>query len=825
MGNFTKIIHHILRCSITALFFCCLPLRGQDVNLYLNGQWELSYWKQPQKAVCSPEEMSAVKYKTIPATVPGNVEIDLMKAGLIKDPRIGSNVYDLRPYEAYQWCYSRHFFAPPMHEGETCLLHFGGIDCFAEIWLNGKHVGSAHNMMIDYDFDITEQMRQGDNLLQVILRSSVIEGQKYMLGTLSIGAAEPESYFSKKAPEALFVRKACSGYGWDIMPRTVSAGLWRDVSLRILPPAHFTDIHWMTLDVDVPNRTGRFYAHFQADVPFDLLDHAKATFKLKRNGKTCFSRTEPLTQNVIAILDTCRNVDFWWPRGMGEAALYEAVIDLTDESGKLLCRDARRFGFRTIMLDRSEIHESKENPGRFRFYVNGEPVFIKGANWTPLDGLHSRDAELLDSTVALAVDLNCNMLRCWGGNVYEDHRFFDLCDENGIMVWQDFGMACASPSQRQLFIDLMEEEAISVVRKLRSHPSLALWSGNNENDQTYIFRWPPQYKLDPNDDYISRVLLKKVIYEFDPLRPYLPSSPYYTPAVFALGDWSKLPENHIWGPRGYYKEPFYKDAKCLVASEMGYHGCPNLSSLKLMMEPANVYPWEDRATHRWNRDWLTKATRRYEAWGYIPKRNDLMINQVNLLFGYIPDTLEDFVLGSQLVQAEAMKYFVEKWRGGKFVEKNGLIWWNVKDGWPIISDAVVDYYFGKKLAYYFIRNVQRDVCAMMLDEDSTGLYPLVIINDTREEASGKVTITDIESGKKVWSGKYRTEANGRTLLTHIGKKADKGMYLIEYSVGEDNFKNHYLYGEKPFDMRKVTGWLESIGIYNEAECLGSSPGR
>ena len=96
------------------------------------------------------------------------------------------------------------------------------------------------------------------------------------------------------------------------------------------------------------------------------------------------------------------------------------------------------------------------------------------------------------------------------------------------------------------------------------------------------------------------MLLKKVIYEFDPLRPYLPSSPYYTPAVFALGDWSKLPENHIWGPRGYYKEPFYKDAKCLFASEMGYHGCPNLSSLKLMMEPANVYPWEDRATHRWN---------------------------------------------------------------------------------------------------------------------------------------------------------------------------------------------------------------------------------
>ena len=806
---------------LLGMLVCLLAeANAQTPSISLNGQWTLHYWKQPQQAVTSPEEMACTAYKTIPATVPGNVEIDLQNAGLIKDPRNGSNVYDLRPYEAYQWCYQRRFESPELQEGERCMLHFGGIDCFAEIWLNGQKIGSAHNMMIDYDLDITEQLRPGGaNELTVILRSSVIEGQKYLLGTLSIGAAEPESHFSKKAPEALFVRKASSGYGWDIMPRTVSAGLWRDVELQVLPATHFTDIHWMTLEVNVPEKTGRFYAHFQAEIPFDRLDRTRAVFTLSRNGKECFRRSEPVSQHVVAILDTLRNADFWWPRGMGEAALYDAVIELQDENGNVLCRDARRFGLRTILLDRSEIHESAENPGRFRFYVNGEPVFIKGANWTPLDGLHSRDAQWLERTVDLAADLNCNMLRCWGGNVYEDHRFFDCCDEKGIMVWQDFGMACASPSQRQAFIDLMEEEAISVVRKLRSHPSLALWSGNNENDQTYIFRWPAQYKLDPNDDYISRVLLKKVIYEFDPLRPYLPSSPYYTPAVFALGDWSKLPENHIWGPRGYYKDPFYKDAKCLFASEMGYHGCPNLSSLQQMMSPENVYPWEKGGDHRWNRDWLTKSTRRYESWGYIPSRNNLMTNQVNLLFGYIPDKLEEFVLGSQLVQAEAMKYFVEKWRGGKFVEKNGLIWWNVKDGWPILSDAVVDYYFGKKLAYYFIRNVQRDVCAMMLDEDESGQHPLVLVNDTREAVSGKVSVTDMESGRKVYSGKFSVEANGRSVTARIGKVADKGMFLIEYEVGGMNCKNHYLYGEKPFDLQKVSGWLKSMHLYDEAECL------
>lgn len=810
---------------LTGLCICFLTgaltgIFAQNTGISLNGQWTLHYWKQPQPAVTSPMEMGKISYQTIEATVPGNVEIDLQKAGLIKDPRIGSNVSELRPYEAFQWCYQRHFSSPRLQEGESCMLHFGGIDCFAEIWLNGEKVGSAHNMMIDYDFDITGLLRQGgDNELTVILRSSVLEGQKYMLGTLSIGAAEPESYFSKKAPEALFVRKASSGYGWDIMPRTVSAGLWRDVELRVLPATHFTDIHWMTLDVDVPNHVGRFYAHFQAEIPFDRLDHTRATFTLSRNGKECFRRSEIVSQHVIAILDTLRNAEFWWPRGMGEAALYDAVIELSDEKGNVLCRDERRFGLRTIMLDRSEIHESAENPGRFRFYVNGEPVFIKGANWTPLDGLHSRDAKHLERTIELATDLNCNMLRCWGGNVYEDHRFFDLCDEKGIMVWQDFGMACASPSQRQEFIDLMEEEAISVVRKLRSHPSLALWSGNNENDQTYIFRWPAQYRLDPNDDYISRVLLKKVIYEFDPLRPYLPSSPYYTPTVFAIGDWSKLPENHIWGPRGYYKDPFYKGAKCLFASEMGYHGCPNLSSLQQMMSPENVYPWEKGSDHRWNRDWLTKATRRYESWGYIPNRNNLMINQVNLLFGYVPDKLEDFVLASQLVQAEAMKYFVEKWRGAKFVEKNGLIWWNVKDGWPIISDAVVDYYYGKKLAYYFIRNVQRDVCVMMLDEDAVGQYPLVLINDTREPVSGKVSVSDMESGRKLYSGKFQSDANGRVVLTHVGKVADKGMYLIEYEIDGKTYRNHYLYGEKPFDLQKVCEWLKSLHIYDEAECL------
>lgn len=772
----------------------------------LDGKWQLSFWPQPAKAVTDPAVMKGLDMKTIPATVPGNVELDMLAAGLIDDPMVGSNVNKLRPYEGYQWCYARTFPTPELAPGQRAELWFGGIDCLADVWVNGVHVGSADNMLIDHSFDVTDQLApSGDNTLQVILRSAVIAGQDDLLGTFSIGNFPSE--------ESVFTRKAPHGYGWDILPRLVSAGLWRSVELRTVDPARITDVFWMTAGVDVPNRKARIFVDFQTKLPFDQLDKAKVVFTLERNGKQVYRGERVLFTYAGRQIIELDDADFWWPRGYGEPALYDATTELVDADGSVLQADRKRIGLRTVQLELSDINLPDER-GKFCFVVNGEKIFIRGTNWVPIDALHSRDAALLDDAMQLVVDLNCNMIRCWGGNVYEDNRLFDLCDENGIMVWQDFAMGCTFYPQREEFTRALQKEILSVVLKLRSHPSLALWAGNNEDDAALRWSLAP-FDIDPNKDAVTRQVIPAVLYEFDPTRPYLPSSPYYSEAVWKKGSGDDfLPENHLWGPRGYYKDKFYTDAKCTFVSEIGYHGCPNRGSLEKMMTKESVYPWE-KGGRQWNDEWITKSVRRFPGWGQTNDRNNLMINQVNILFGSVPDDLDDFIFASQSVQAEAMKYFVEMWRGRKG-ERTGIIWWNVRDGWPVISDAVCDYYNSKKLAYYFLQNVQKNVC-LFINDPVDGSYPLVAVNDTREPASGTVTVTDVATGKEVFKGSFHVGANGRQTVASLPETDGQGLLLIRYETGGETLFNHFLYGKPPYKLKEYRGWLDKTKLYTNRD--------
>lgn len=785
------------------LFIGVSQVKGEDRNIIsLNGKWTLSYWKQPQTPITSPEDMKRVEVKEISAQVPGNVELDLLAAGIIKDPMIGSNVNELREWEGYQWCYSKTFNAPRLATGQRYQLSFGGIDCLADIWLNGKHIGKAEDMMIEHSYDVTEQIKPGEgNQLQVILRSSVIEGQNHLLGTFSIGNFPSE--------ESAFVRKAPHTYGWDIMPRLVSAGLWRDVELRILDSARFTDVNYIVANLDTASRNVNLYADVQLKLPFEKFDKVKAVFTLSRKGKVAFTGYSNVVSPAFRFGMVINKADLWWPRGYGEPALYEAKVELTDADGKVLATDTKKIGLRTVRLERTDIN-LPDKPGKFCFIVNGEPIFIHGTNWVPMDALHSRDKSLIDESIRMAVDLNCNMIRCWGGNVYEDHQFFDLCDENGIMVWQDFTMGCTFYPQRSSFTKTLEKEIISVVCKLRNHPSLVLWSGNNEDDSA--LRWSLQsLNIDPNKDVVSRQVIPTVLYEFDPTRPYLPSSPYYSEEVYQRGSGDQyLPENHLWGPRGYYKDKFYTEATCNFVSEIGYHGCPNLESLKKMMTKNAVYPWTKG--HDWNDEWVTKSVRRFPVWGPTYDRNNLMINQIHLLFGDVPTKLEDFIFASQSVQAEAMKYFLEMWRGKKFENKTGMIWWNLRDGWPLISDAIVDYYNSKKMAYYFLRNAEKDVC-VFINDAVNGAYPLMGVNDTRHATNGEVTVTDVASGKQVYKGNFQIAANGKTKIAAIPERVGQGILLIQYKVDGQELANHYLYGKAPFKLSEYKQLLKRTKLY------------
>ena len=426
--TFTK-----LTATLALLFAAGSLTAGEKSSL--DGKWRLDYWPQGDTPIVSPADTRQVEMKTIDATVPGNVELDLLAAGLIEQPEIGSNVYDLRPWEGYQWRYSRTFATPEHADGDRIRLNFNGIDCYADIWVNGRQVGSADNMLIEHRFDVTEALKPAgeENTLEVYIRSSVIEGRQYIPPTISINFAQVESVYARRAPHT---------YGWDIMPRLVSAGLWRSVELEVLKPVHLRDVHWFTTSVDVPNKQATVFLDYTISLPTSMQDGRITTeFSLSRNGKQVAMYRAKVTSHAARHILGLGDVEFWWPRGYGEPALYDAEVKLMDEAGNTLDIDRRRIGIRTVRLDFTPTH-TPENPGRFCFIVNNEKVFARGSNWTPMDALHSRDTQWLDRTFGLVTDLNCNMIRCWGGNVYEDTRFYELCDENGVMVWQDFGMGC-----------------------------------------------------------------------------------------------------------------------------------------------------------------------------------------------------------------------------------------------------------------------------------------------------------------------------------------------------------------------------------------------
>lgn len=793
-----------LTLALAVLLIGINPLEVKADDISLNGAWELSFFPQPRRAVTSPDELDQVQSQQIAATVPGNVELDMLKAGLIADPMIGSNVYALRKYEGYQWCYTKTFASPRVKPQERIRLAFGGIDCLAEIWLNGKHIGSASNMFIEHTYDVTEALKaDGENTLQVIIRSAVIEAQQYMLGTFSVG--------NFAATESTYIRKAPHSYGWDIMPRLVSAGLWRDVSLQVVNETHIVNTQWMTSSIDLEAKAARVFVDVQLAIPFEKLDRTQARISLRRGGKVVHEERVRVISHAFRRIIELQNVAFWWPRGYGDPALYDAHVVLEDENGGVLSESQCRIGIRTVQLDRTEYNDVASDYGRFRFVVNGEPLFVRGTNWVPLDALHSRDAVLVDDAVQLMVEANCNMVRCWGGNVYEDHRFFDLCDENGIMVWQDFAMGCTFYPQRDDFARIIEEEATAVVTKLRNHPSLVLWAGNNEDD--LALRWTLiNFNIDPNKDRVSREVLPRIIYEMDPTRPFLPSSPYYSQQVYDGGSHDDLlPENHLWGPRGYYKDAYYTEAKARFVSEIGYHGLPNRSTLEKMFTKDAVNPWQDGNVGLWNDEWMTKAVRPFPDEPKQGGRNDLMTNQVKILFGSVPADLDNFIRGSQAVQAEAMKFFVEKWRGDK-PERSGIIWWNIRDGWPILSDAVTDYYNSKKLAFHFLKNVQENVCVFVNDAKA-GKHPLVAVNDTRKDANGGVVVTDVATGKTLYEGNFAVPANGKVVINELPTQQGQGMLLIRCEIDGKPYTNHYLYGEPPFNLDTYYELLGKTNIY------------
>ncbi len=762
----------------------------------LNGEWQLDYWPQPDREAVRTPASVPKDAPRVKATVPGNCELDLIAAGILPPSEVGLNARKLRPYEGYQWLYTRTFDRPEIPAGGRVVLRFDGIDTLADIFLNGEKIGETANMLIPHRFDVTDRLKDGANVVQVLIRSVMCESREQTIGELGYamtGGATGEPF-----------RKAAHMGGWDIFPRIYASGLWRDVLLEIDGEVRIDQTAWIVRHLDAKKGEVDLIARGRVQAPFRMLDHMDVRVRLERNGKVVAENRGPMDSFWPNRYLRVSGASLWWPAGMGESALYDASIAVVDKDDKVLAEKREKIGLRTIELVRDDIYD-KDRPGQFLFKVNGEPCYVRGANWVPLDAYPSRQAGRIRETLEMFTDLNCNMVRVWGGGVYEPEAFFDYCDEHGIMVWQDFMTGCSVFPQSDAYAAATREEVLAIVLKYRNRASLALWSGNNENDQAHTWVLWRRLARDPNLDRNSRRTIPAVLHEFDVTRPYLPSSPYWSPDVFAGK--ARPSEDHLWGAREYYKTPYYTNSPAWFVSEMGYHGCPNRASLEKMMTAECVYPWtsvtgkDPKRDYHWNLEWQFKASDP-KLQGFGSRRNSLMTNQIKLMFGDVPTDLDAFIEQSQFVQAEAMKTFCELFRSRKFTRMNGLVWWNVRDGWPQISDAVVDWYGGKKLAYDVLKNAQRNQIVCLIDDHTAWA-----VNDERRAVKGTATFTDAATGKVLLETSFEIPANGKFALGTVPFDG-QGIIKIAATLDGKPYRNHFLYGEPPFDFGQIKEWMK-----------------
>ena len=753
----------------------------------LDSTWELSF--------THPETGTA---HTIPATVPGSAATDLMRAMILPDVYTGPHALAARRWERTDFTYSATFTAPKLHPGERLELLFEGVDTAAAILVNGKPVATLANMFIPHAVDITAGLvKKGPNSLTVIIRNAMDHAAER---ARAWGIAAFQFSHMASTFEAMYVRKAQHMFGWDIAPRLLFGGLWRPVALRvraaaeILPDQFYFAVHAVDRDQRRAEINLTYGLAFAPDADWNAYE-----LRIEGHcGDSTFHRQFPVHFTHANTRFTIENAHLWWPAGYGPADLYDVSLTLLYQ-GTPVDEYQTRVGLRTVALD---LHTDAANPvnHRFAFSVNGVPVCVRGSNWVPADALHACDAERIPAILKLFTDSHCNIVRCWGGNVYEDHPFFEYCDEHGLLVWQDFMFGCARYPVHPEFLAQVRQEAEGIIRRLRNHPSLLLWAGDNEIDAT--FSWNNPGNTPPSMNPVSRGVLKEAVAFHDPFRPYLPSSPFIPDDLHFAGQEHGTPEQHLWGPRGYYKADFYAKNTAVFASEIGYHGMPARTSLERFLSPGKVWG------HFNNDEWILHAaefTGREN--GPMGKRNFLMLNQVKQLFGESVDAgnCDAFILASQITQAEAKKYFIEMFRSGK-PRRTGIIWWNMIDGWPQFSDAVVDYYFEKKLAWDWIRRAQQPVC-LMFREPVNGILELVAVNDTLEAAEGSFRVRRVDAADPVAAGTFTVAANGIAAVARLPDDGRPALFIIEWESAGGKAWNHYCPGPAPLDFPTFRQWL------------------
>lgn len=694
-----------------------------------------------------------------PARVPGTVQTDLYANGRILDPFFADNELKNKWIENENWVYTKQF--PWNQTDRMAELVFEGLDTYANVFLNGNEILEANNMFRTYKIDINSYLIDGENELKIVFESPINKA-------LPLFDAHPYSLPAdndrNEKQTSVFTRKAPYQYGWDWGPRYVTMGIWRPVYIQSWKDFKVIENRLHQIELSDTEAVVAWNAEVFSEKDLSII------CDIKLENETKINRRINLKKGLNQIADTfaIESPELWWPNGYGEAKLYNFEIVLGSKTNQY--REKKKLGFRTIAL----ITEADSIGESFFFKVNGQPIYAKGANYIPQDNFlpdvdSSRYAQLIKS----AKVANMNMIRVWGGGIYENDVFYNLCDENGLLIWQDFMFACSLYPGDSAFLKHVENEARDNIKRLRDHPSLALWCGNNEINELW-YNWGYQNKFNysaqeekeiwGNYQRLFNQLLPDLVDELNPETDYWESSPKIG---WGHEESMNSGDSHYWGI-WWGKEPFevFEEKVPRFSSEFGFQSFPQMSTLLSFADSSE----------------MNLNSRSMQAHQKSSIGNKTIVEYMQRDFP-VPDNFEDFVYVSQITQAYGLSKALEAQRRAK-PRSMGSLYWQLNDCWPGISWSSLDYFGNWKALHY---EAQHDFATFLVSRKGESIY---VISDSLVEVDAELKLAMMN-----FKGEVIFEKNSKL---NIKPNSSGIVYTLPSEIMQDNRANQFLIDAKLF---------------------------
>ena len=739
-----------------------------------------------------------------PATVPGVVHTDLLQNKIIEDPFFRLNERGLQWIDKEDWVYETCFtLAADMMRKENMELVFEGLDTYADVYLNDECILKANNMFRRWSIPVRQYIREENNILKVYFHSPVkIDVPKWDALPYQYPASNDQSenggLFNKKI--SIFARKAGYHYGWDWGPRLVTSGIWRPVYIRAWSDLRINDVFIEQKEVGAGRAV--IAGHVELDADKDM-DGVLVTITDEATGRVLGEWQADLKRgtNRVTVDFVLHRPKLWWSNGLGGPFLYRFRTDII-AGGELLDSKTERVGIRSLKV----VHQPDKDGHTFYIELNGRPVFAKGANYIPLDNFLPRvTPENYKRTILDAAGVNMNMLRVWGGGIYENDVFYDLCDEHGIMIWQDFMFACSMYPAEGALLDNIHQEAVDNVKRLRNHACIALWCGNNECQDAWLgWGWKREIERQ-NKEYADKiwaqyrqqyhVTLPGVVREYAPGTFYWPSSPF---AFEGEMSGTTDGDRHYWSV-WHGKAPIsdYDSEKSRFFSEYGFQSFPEFESVKRYAP----YPedWDIRSevmmSHQRGGDHANGLIETY------------LLNEYKK-----PRDFRAFLYMNHVLQGDAIKTAIESHRR-QMPYNMGTLFWQHNDCWPVASWASRDYYGRWKAQHYYVRKAYDDILiSPVVEGDDLKVYA---VSDRLENTSGRLQLQVCQFDGTVvhhWGKSVGISGNDSRVcfsapLAKLLEGANRGTVYVRVDYTDKSgrvYHNNYCLGkQKDMDYPKV----------------------